>query len=65
MPVLRSTLDTGSDTFRDAVDMTVGGVRRIYGVHRAGGSFAVDGGGASSTLAEVPRFPEPEASDAR
>jgi acetyl/propionyl-CoA carboxylase alpha subunit len=43
----------------EAVDMTVGGVRRLYRVHRVGGKVYVDGGGVSTTLAEEPRFPEP------
>ena len=42
------------------VDLEVGGIRRIYRVHRADRVY-VDGGGGSSALVEEPRFPEPVA----
>ena len=44
----------------DAVDLTVAGIRRSYAVHRVGRTSYVDGGGSSSTLEEVERFPAPE-----
>jgi propionyl-CoA carboxylase alpha chain len=40
------------------VDLEVGGIRRVYRVHRADRVY-VDGGGGSSALVEEPRFPEP------
>jgi propionyl-CoA carboxylase alpha chain len=51
----------------DGVDLDINGVRRRYAVHRvetadgAGGAEVyVDGGGASTAFAEVPRFPPPD-----
>jgi propionyl-CoA carboxylase alpha chain len=43
----------------DRVDMSVDDVRRTYRVHRGDGRVYVEGGGASSTLIERPRFPDP------
>jgi acetyl/propionyl-CoA carboxylase alpha subunit len=43
----------------DAVVMAVGGVTRRYRVQRVGTTVWVDGPDGSSTLTEVPRFPDP------
>ncbi len=40
----------------DRVDLEVDGTRRVYRVHRVGGSTYVDGSDGSSALTEVPRF---------
>jgi propionyl-CoA carboxylase alpha chain len=45
----------------DLVELEVGGVRRAYAVHRAGGVAYVDGPDGSAALAEVPRFADPNA----
>ncbi|MCO7221429.1 biotin carboxylase N-terminal domain-containing protein [Klenkia sp. PcliD-1-E] len=43
----------------DRVVLTVDGVRRALAVHRVGDEVFVDGAGASTAFAEVPRFPVP------
>ncbi len=45
----------------DAVALEVGGVRRVYTVHRVDGWSYVDGPDGSAALAEVPRFADPNA----
>ena len=44
----------------DRVDLTVGGIRRSYRVHRVADTAYVDSPLGSSVLTEVPRFAEPE-----
>ncbi|MDN5857867.1 MAG: biotin/lipoyl-binding protein, partial [Pseudonocardia sp.] len=46
------------------VVLETGGVRRRYAVRRAAGVSYVDGPGGSAALAEVPRFPDPNAAAA-
>jgi acetyl/propionyl-CoA carboxylase alpha subunit len=48
----------------DEVVLEIGGVRRRFAVHRAAGASYVDGPGGSAALAEVPRFPDPNAATA-
>jgi propionyl-CoA carboxylase alpha chain len=43
----------------DGADLDIDGVRRRYAVHQVGAEVYVDGGGASTALTEVPRFPLP------
>ncbi len=45
----------------ERVDLEVDGMRRVYRVHRVGGSTYVDAGNGSSALAEVPRFRDADA----
>ena len=45
----------------DAVVLEIGGVRRAFAVHRVAGVAHVDGPDGSSSLAEVPRFADPNA----
>ncbi|MGI5129616.1 acetyl/propionyl/methylcrotonyl-CoA carboxylase subunit alpha [Pseudonocardia sp. CA-107938] len=48
----------------DEVVLEIGGIRRRYAVHRAGGVSYVDGPDGSAALAGVPRFPDPNAAAA-
>jgi acetyl/propionyl-CoA carboxylase alpha subunit len=48
----------------DEVVLEIGGVRRRYAVLRADGTSYVDGPDGSAALAEVPRFPDPNAATA-
>ncbi|HTX29141.1 MAG TPA: biotin carboxylase N-terminal domain-containing protein [Streptosporangiaceae bacterium] len=45
----------------DLVDLEADGTRRVYRVHRVGGSTYVDASNGSSALAEVPRFGDHDA----
>ena len=42
------------------VDLEIGGIRRVYRVHQAGGGTYVDASDGSSALYETPRFGDPE-----
>jgi len=44
----------------ELVDLEVDGLRRVYLVHRVGAQTYVDASDGSSTLAEVPRFGQPD-----